>query len=497
MLLRNVIVNYAGTGWAVVVSLAFIPVYIRYLGLEAYGLVGIFAILVAALGLLDLGIAPTISREMARFSAGKYTAHGIRQLLRSLEIVLIFTGGIVILMLFLSAGWLAASWVNAENLSEKEIALSIVLMGCVIALRFLEGLYRASLQGLQKQVQANALNAGFATIRALGAWAALAWIAPSIGVFFLWQIIASILSVIAHAFAIYRSLPEVTRPVHFSKTALNLIANFASGVMGITFLAILLTQVDKIILSKMLLLSDYAVYAVAASVSVSIYNLATPITTAFYPRMAQLLADGDTNAARMVFHSGAKALSVIAGSIALTLAILAEPVLRVWTNDAALARQAAPLLTLLMIGSLLNMFMQMPYHAQLARGQMRIILVSNVVAVIVIIPLLIVMTAFYGSVGAAAVWCILNLGYLFLAAPLIFRQSMPGSFGPWMRDELVRPLIGPVIILTAGLWLFPHEAGRLFQAAILLTLVALALVSSGLVSGYWRAIKQAVTTQLN
>jgi O-antigen/teichoic acid export membrane protein len=50
-------------------SLAFIPLYIKYLGVEAYGLVGLFSVLQISFTLLDMGMSLTLSREMARFRA--------------------------------------------------------------------------------------------------------------------------------------------------------------------------------------------------------------------------------------------------------------------------------------------------------------------------------------------------------------------------------------------------------------------------------------------
>ena len=66
-------------------SLAFIPLYIKYLGIEAYGLIGLFAVLQAWLVLLDMGMSPTLSREMARFTGGHHSPQSIRDLLRTLE----------------------------------------------------------------------------------------------------------------------------------------------------------------------------------------------------------------------------------------------------------------------------------------------------------------------------------------------------------------------------------------------------------------------------
>ena len=46
-------------------SLAFVPLYIKFMGIESYGLVGIFASLLALFGLLDMGLSTTLNRELA------------------------------------------------------------------------------------------------------------------------------------------------------------------------------------------------------------------------------------------------------------------------------------------------------------------------------------------------------------------------------------------------------------------------------------------------
>jgi len=45
ILKRNIIANFAGQGWTALMALAFVPLYIKFLGIEAYGLIGFFAML--------------------------------------------------------------------------------------------------------------------------------------------------------------------------------------------------------------------------------------------------------------------------------------------------------------------------------------------------------------------------------------------------------------------------------------------------------------------
>jgi O-antigen/teichoic acid export membrane protein len=100
---RNVVANYLGQGWRALMGLAFVPLHIKYLGIESCGLIGIFAVLQAWLGLLDMGMRPALVREMACFTAG---TQSIRDLLRSTETIGITTAGLIGVGIWGVSGWL-------------------------------------------------------------------------------------------------------------------------------------------------------------------------------------------------------------------------------------------------------------------------------------------------------------------------------------------------------------------------------------------------------
>src|ERR1035438_4166266 len=102
---KNVAANYIGQGWQALMSFAFVPLYIKYLGMEAYGLIGIFALLQAWLVLLDMGVRPTLSREMARYIGGAHDAQSIRNLLRSVEVIVFAIAGAIALGIWAASGW--------------------------------------------------------------------------------------------------------------------------------------------------------------------------------------------------------------------------------------------------------------------------------------------------------------------------------------------------------------------------------------------------------
>ena len=167
----------------------------------------------------------------------------------------------------------------------------------------MESVYRSSIVGLQRQVLFNVVNSAMATLRGLGAVGVLVWVSASIEAFFIWQGLVSIATLIILAVTTYASLPRAERAGRFSLDALRGVWRFAGGMIGITFLALLLTQVDKILLSKLLSLSDYGYYTLAAVVAGALNLAISPITQAFYPRSRELHARNDQAALIDIYHT--------------------------------------------------------------------------------------------------------------------------------------------------------------------------------------------------
>jgi O-antigen/teichoic acid export membrane protein len=465
---KNVAANYFGQGWSALMNLVFVPVYIRYLGIEAYGLIGIFALLQAWLALLDMGMKPALGREMARFTGGAHNAQSIRDLLRSIEVIGIGIAGGIALGLWAASGWLASHWVTARNLPVQAVAHAFAVMGLVAALRFVESIYSSSITGLQRQLLLNIVISITATVRGLGAVALLVWVSPTIGAFFLWQGLISMISVALLAGVVYRTLPPAPLPACFSTTALIGIWRFAAGIMGITLLGLLLSQVDKILLSRLLNLESFGYYALAGAAANALSLLSGPINVALYPRFTELSTNGDEVAVCALYHEGAQLVTVLMGSAAMVLIVFAERVLRLWTGDPALTQRVAPLVSVLALGTLFQGLMGLPYLMQLAHGWTSLTIRVNVVAVILLVSAILWVVPRYGAIGAARIWVTLNAGYLMFTIPLMHRRLLRGEKWRWYRDDVAVPLAAATATAVLCRRVMPHDLGKLGEFSVLL-----------------------------
>lgn len=460
---KNILANYLGQGWTALMGIVFVPMYIKYLGMEAYGLIGVFAVLQAWLTLLDMGMAPTLNREMARYTAGVHSAQSIRDLLRSLEIICFVITLLIGFVLWISASWLSGHWLQAKILSVEEVAQAIAIIGFVVALRFIESLYRGAILGLQKQVWLSAVGSGLATLRWGGAVCVLAWVAPSIVVFFAWQGLVSVLTIFAFAFAVYRHFPSSAQAARFSWIQLKNIWRFAAGMTITTLLALVLTQVDKVILSGMLSLELFGYYTLAGTVAGVLYQLTGPITQAFYPRFTELVAKEDTAGLIQIYHQGAQIISVLIVPAALMLVFFGENILLLWTGNATLSHHVAPLLALLALGAMLNGLMQIPYMLTLAYGWPGFAVRVNLVAVIILVPAIFWATKRYGAIGAAWVWVMLNSGYLLVSVHLIYQRLLRSEKWRWYLNDVVFPSVGGLSMATAFWLILPDSMMKLTE----------------------------------
>lgn len=446
---NNTIANYFGQGWTALMGLAFVPFYIRYLGVEAWGLVGVLSMMQAWLTLLDIGLSPTLSREMARFQAGEHTAQSIRDLLRSLEWIYVGIAVVIVSGVLFTAPWLAVRWLSAQQLSVAEVNQAINMMGVVLAARMVEQIYRGAIQGLQRQVWLNVAQSLLATLRWGGALIVLMCFEISIEAFFLWQGVVSLLTVMIFARQTYLYLPGGFRRAHFDLDGIIRIRHFAGGMMLTTLSSLLLTQVDKILLSRLVSLENFGIYTIAGSVAGALYFLVLPISTAITPRLTELVAKSEQHAIINTYHQASQWMAVVVIPFALVMAAFAQPLLLLWTDNLDLSTRAAPVLTFLALGTLCNGFMHVPYAAQLAYGWPGFAVRVNVVAIVIIVPSIIWSVPKFGAIGAAWAWLALNAGYVLIGTHFMYRRILPTEKWRWFRYAVIGPLaIGSFTVMV-------------------------------------------------
>src|SRR5215207_850914 len=490
---HNLIANFLGRGWAALMGIVFIPLYIKFMGIESYGLVGFFTTLQAVFLLLDLGLTTTLNREIARYSAIAEKSQDMRDLVRTLEIIywgLAFSIGAVVLML---SPFIARGWVKPDTLSVEVVQKSVMLMGLVMAFQWPLGFYSGGLLGLQRKVLFNILNAIWYTLRFAGGVFVLWLVSPTILAFFAWQVVVSAVSTGLMAMALWRSLPVSRERVRFRISIWRSIWRFAAGMSGISVTVLVLTQLDKIILSKMLSLELFGYYTLAWTVANGLTNLTGSVFTVVFPIFSQRVAVGDMEGLKMLYHRSCQLISVLILPVAILVALFAKEILEIWIQNPVTVANTHLLVSLLILGTALNGLMNLPYALQLAHGWTNLAFYTNVISVIILIPLLLVAVSYYGALGAAAVWIALNSGYVLVSLQIMHRRLLKGEQRRWYLEDVGLPLMAALGVVGIGRLLIHNQMTLPMVIFSLMITYTMALVFAMLAASqlrvlFWRKI---------
>jgi O-antigen/teichoic acid export membrane protein len=457
---HNIFANFAGKVWGGIFSLAFIPVYIKLMGVEVYGLIGIFLSLSALFALLDMGLNATLNRELSRLSVAENSAQESRNLVRTFEVVYWGVGILIGIAVIILAPLLAKYWINSTSISSETIEHALLIMGILLASQWPGSIYSGGLMGLQRQVVLNVIRSVSIMVQHFGAVLVLLFISPSILLFFLWQSFVALLTTIVLAIWLWKALPKSGHRSRFDKGLLVKNWRFASGMMGISLVVLVLTQLDKIILSKMLTLEMFGYYMLAFSVANVLIRLVSPIHTALFPRLSQLVVRENQADISDLYHKGCQLASTTILPIAITLVCFSEEILSIWIGDPVVVRNTHMLLSLLVIGSMLNALMTLPYTLQLAYGWTKLAFYKNIVAVIFLVPLMVWMVQMYQGIGAAWVWIILNLSYLIFEVPIMHRRLLKSEMWKWYSIDFSFPVIVVFIVGYTSYILMPLDLSK-------------------------------------
>jgi O-antigen/teichoic acid export membrane protein len=473
--------NVLGVAWTAGVQLAFTPFFIRRVGVEGYGLIGLYVTLQALLQVFDFGFAPTINRWLSRFTASHAEPQSVRDFAKTLEIGSWTIAISVAILLMASAGIGARLWLRDTTFGIAALRASLMLMACTMMAQLPTTYYQSGLLGLRRPLEMNVLKALAATASTAGAALILHHFSSTVQAYFAVQAVVAVLHALALRRLFWRSLPPSSdRPAGFRSNVLRTVWRFTAGMTAIAICAAIVGQVDRIILIRIVSLESFGYYAVASVVASGLAVVSMPAMNTLFPRFSALFSIGDRTRLRVGYHRGAQVTAVLLLPLASVVALFSFPILAAWTGNYAIARNAAPIAMMLTVGTALNGLMYSVYALQLAAGATRLALALTIAQIVIIIPLVIVLSSRYGVIGAASAWSLMNALYFAVGSFATFGQLLPGAWRDWILRDVGSPLAGAVIPAVLARVLIPIPSSRIGAVLVLAAVLVCSLSASAL-----------------
>jgi O-antigen/teichoic acid export membrane protein len=308
-------------------------------------------------------------------------------------------------------------------------------------------------------------------------------------VFFSYQLLVATIDFLLVSRKAYRLMPATPDHVKlwFQFRSMRRVFHFSAIVAVTGALWTVVTQTDKILLSRILSLSDFGIFSLVTVVAGGIATLSQPLRSALLPRLTDLSARQQSTQLISLYRNATQFVTIIACSAALFLALFPKVVLWVWTGNKHIADEAATTLTLYALGNGILVLGAFPYYIQYARGQLSLHLTGTVLYLCILVPAVVLLALRFGTVGAGSAWLGTNALFLLCWVPYLHRRFMGRFHLSWLTRD-----VGVVCVVTActglairtvAVWPASRLGAGMLLCAIGLLLVLVAAASSSFARG--------------
>jgi len=364
---RAIISNVTGSIIGFIFSLIAIPIQIRLLGSEAYGLIGFIASLQIILVVFDFGLSSSVVREIAA-SADDDVSKGIVQTGATIYWIV---ASIVGCLVFVGADWIAQDWLHVKTLTPEYIASAVRVIAIYMILNWPVGHYANVLFALKRLDLVNGLRVAVTVVSQLGGIVVILLTYDLIA-FLMWLTFSSFVSVVLHLLFIKRVFPAVTLTPRISLAVIRRIWRTSFDMNIVSTASIIYTQLDKLLISNLLPLSVLGYYSIAYRLMVGATLIPVSIASITLPLFAEKFSRGQHTELVHTYNRISQLILYIITGFTFAFVFWGYDLLKIWTT-AETAANTYQTLGILTVGALLNTVTVVGYYLVLATGRSRLL----------------------------------------------------------------------------------------------------------------------------
>lgn len=438
--LLKLLSNFGTKLWSMVSIFIFVPIYIYYLGIENYAIIGFYTLLLGVISFADSGMSSAIIKEFALDHSASYKY----SVLKKVEKLYWIICTIICLLIILFSRVIAEKWLHSDTILNEELAYYIFLIGIGVTLQLLSSLYYGSLFGLNEQVKANTLQIIWSIFRSAFVILLFVILKPTLEVYFIWQIICNVIYVYLLRFFTVEKLKSFEKNL---KIILNRIPkNILQYVGGMTMIAVISSinsQADKIITSSFFSLKVFGFYNIASVLAQIPVIIVTPIALFVFPLFSKFSSDKKEEL-EICFDKITFLMSLLMIPAATILIIYAKEIIILWTGNTIDSNYLPTIVLVLRMLSFGSLFLalQFPlFYFLLSQNKTRYTVYQGIVQIVLGLPILYLCASKFGLKAIAIPWIIINVGGFIYLCLICFKKYLRFPFSVFIIYNIIIPFI--------------------------------------------------------
>jgi len=461
LLAKNTLWNLVGSGAPMLVAVFCIPILIRGLGNERFGVLTLTWALIGYASLFDLGLGRALTQLVARkLGAGENCE--VPTLVWTCLLLILLLGVLGGAVVGLLSPWLVHQALNVPAELEPEMLKCFYLLALSIPFVISTAGLRGLLEAYQCFGLINALRIPMGAFTFAGPLLVLPFsksLVPVVAVLVAGRVAAWG----CHLMLCLRVAPELPRSVGLERAALGPLLRFGGWMTVTNVVSPLMVTLDRFLIGALVSVTAVAYYATPYEVVTKILLLPGALIGVIFPAFSTSFAH-DRKRTELLFGRSVKSLFLALFPIMLCTVALAQDGLKIWLGP-DFAQHSYRVVQILAVGIFINSLAQVPFWLLQGAGRPDLCATLHLIELPLYLALLWWLISIWGIEGAAIAWTArVAVDALFLFG--LARRFLPGKSPIRFRTVLL-PAVTLLILALAALLQGPVVKGLFLLGTIL------------------------------
>ncbi|MDB5825058.1 MAG: rane protein involved in the export of O-antigen and teichoic acid [Herminiimonas sp.] len=471
----NTLWNIAGAGAPLIVAVFSIPLIIRGLGVDRFGLLALAWTVIGYFGAFDLGLGVATTKFIAEFRQQGRHSDLFRLVLTS-AILHLGLGMIGAGVLAGVTGWLVFDVLNVPVALRTEARTAFYILALSIPVIVITACFRGALEGLHRFDLVNLIKIP-ASIANYVTPLLVLWFTPDLGVIVA-VIAATRIAVLAsYAWLALRAIAPAAYARPLDAAMLPALLRFGGWLSVSNFVTPIMVSLDRFLIGAFVSAGAITYYATPYEVITKLWIFSAGLLGVLLPVFSAMSVDGAENIREVMRQAVRILLAAVAPCIGLVLALSGD-LLQFWVG-AEFRTQSTTVACWIAIGMLFNVVAQVPLTALHGLGRTDITAKILFAELVVYAAFAFLMVEKFGINGVAFAWAAracLDALLLFIAGARI----LPGS-----RNKRITPPLSSMTALALFLIVL-YSLGITTSLSLPVKIASVTLILAGMSLWEWR-----------
>jgi O-antigen/teichoic acid export membrane protein len=468
---RSTYWNFLGFALPLAVALFAIPILIKGLGADRFGILMIAWMIMGYFALFDFGMGRATTKFLAEYLERNERCRVPALVWSSIfvHIALGLLGGGALALL---VPWLTGEFFNIPSALAAEVAAAFYLLALSVPVVVCATCFRGILEALHRFDLFNAVKIPSSLFNYLGA-VALVYITNNLAALVGLIVIGRIIALLALVLLCIRAAPGLWSKTSFNAAVLRQLTGFGGWVTVSSLVTPLIGLMDRFIIGAFLSMSAVAYYATPYEVVTKLWIFPASLLSVMFPVFSALSVRAGAEIRELSIRATNYLVLAVSPIVAILVCFPGE-LLDLWIG-ADFAIQSAPVARWLAVGVFINVLAQVPFAGLQGIGKADVPAKLQLIQLPFYAAVMAYLASVMGIVGVAIAWtlrAIVDMGLLSAAAARLLPAAgsrIPASY----PGKILFVCVAMLLFWAVGLGLPGNALSKVSVFILLLAILVL------------------------